>query len=173
MGDPRKHRRKYSKPSHPWQKERIEEERGMMKEYGLKNKKELWKMESKLKKFARQAKRLIAEKGEQAEKEKMQLLSKLASLGLVPESSDLTAALGITLKDIMNRRLQTLVYKKNLAKSIKQARQFISHNHITVKGRKITSPSYLVTTGEEETISFSPFSEMSSKKHPERVGKKT
>lgn len=172
MGDPRKHRRKYSKPSHPWQKERIEEERGVMQEYGLKNKKELWKMESKLRKFAHQAKNLITEKGEQAEKEKAQLLSKLASLGLVPESSDLTTALGITLKDVMNRRLQTLVYKKNMAKSIKQARQFITHSHIKVKGRKMTSPSYLVTKDEEKAISFSPFSELSSKKHPERIVEK-
>ena len=74
MGDPIKHRKKYSKPSHPWQRERIEEEKGIMKEYGLKNKKELWKMESKLKTFSQQAKRLITEKGEQAEKERIKKL---------------------------------------------------------------------------------------------------
>jgi small subunit ribosomal protein S4 len=169
MGDPRKHRRKYSKPSHPWQKERIGEEKDIMKEYGLKNKKELWKMESKLKKLSQQAKKLIAEKGEQAEKEKAQLLSKLTTHGLLPGEADLTAVLGITLKDVLNRRLQTIIYKKNLAKSMKQARQFITHRHITVKGRKVTNPSYLVTQAEEETIIFSPFSKLSSSEHPEKV----
>ncbi len=172
MGDPRRQRKKYSTPSHPWQKERIKEEKSIIKKYGLKNKKELWKMESKLKKFTTQAKRLITEKGEQAEREKEQLLSKISALGLVPEKFDLTAVLGITLKDIMNRRLQTLVYKKNLAKSLKQARQFIAHNHITVKGRKVTSPSYLVTKDGEEAVSFSSLSKLSSEKHPERVVEK-
>ena len=172
MGDPKKRKKKYSKPSHPWQKQRIEEEKGVTKEYGLKNKKELWKMESKLKKFAHQAKRLITEKGEQAENEKAKLLSKLSSLGLVSENLDITAALNITLKDILNRRLQTLIYKKNFAKSIKQARQFITHNHITIKGRKITNPSHLVTKSEEGAIGFSPISKLSSQEHPERVVEK-
>lgn len=172
MGDPRKHRRKYSKPSHPWQKKRIEEERGIIKEYGLKNKKELWKMESKLNKFAKQAKKLIAEKGEQVAKEKQQLLLKLAKLGLLPKGSDLTGVLGITLKDVLNRRLQTVIYKKNLAKSMKQSRQFITHKHITVDGKKVTSPGYIVTQNEEEAISFSPSSELSSSEHPIRAVEK-
>lgn len=172
MGDPKKCKKKYSKPSHPWQKQRIREEKRIVKEYGLKNKEELWKMESYLRRFAHQAKRLITEKGEQAEKEKTQLLSKLSSLGLVSENSDITAALNITLKDILNRRLQTLVYKKNLAKSIEQARQFITHNHITIKGRKITSPRCLVTKSEEDAIIFSPSSKLSSQEHPERIVEK-
>ncbi|MDP7610203.1 MAG: 30S ribosomal protein S4, partial [Candidatus Woesearchaeota archaeon] len=44
MGDPKKQRKKYSKPSHPWQTERIEVEKVLMKEYGLKNKKEIWRV---------------------------------------------------------------------------------------------------------------------------------
>ena len=41
MGSPKKQRKKYSKPSHPWQKARIEEEKALKKEYSFKNKKEL------------------------------------------------------------------------------------------------------------------------------------
>lgn len=169
MGDPRKHRKKYTKPIHPWQKERIEEEKAIIKEYGLKNKKEFWKMASKLRNFAKQAKNLIAEKGGQAEKEKEQLLSKLARFGLLPAESDITDVLGITINDILNRRLQTLVYKKNMATTMDQARQFITHRHIIVNEKKVTSPSYLVTKDEEEKISFSQFSELSSDKHPTQV----
>ena len=40
MGDPRKLRKKYYPPSHPWQKIRIDEEKILMKDYGFKNKKE-------------------------------------------------------------------------------------------------------------------------------------
>ena len=44
MGDPRKTRKKYDTPQHPWQKERMDQESVFLKEYGLKNKKEIWKM---------------------------------------------------------------------------------------------------------------------------------
>ena len=162
MGDPIKHRKKYSKPSHPWQGERIEEEKVITKEYGLKSKNELWKMESRLRTFSQQAKRLITEKGEQAEREKEQLLLKVTKLGLIPEGADINAVLGITLKDVMNRRLQTVIYKKNFVKSMKQARQFITHEHVTIEGKKITSPSYLVTKSAEEKISISPILEQTA-----------
>ena len=41
MGNPKRHRKKYSTPAHPWQRARIEEERELSKEYGFKNKKEM------------------------------------------------------------------------------------------------------------------------------------
>ena len=56
MGHPKKTRKKYKTPSHPWQKDRLEEEKILTKEYGLKNKKELWKGDSHLRKVKRQAK---------------------------------------------------------------------------------------------------------------------
>ena len=51
MGDPKKQRKKYTTPRHPWQRDRLDEERQLLKDYGLKNKKELWKFESLLRKF--------------------------------------------------------------------------------------------------------------------------
>ncbi|PIN72350.1 30S ribosomal protein S4, partial [Candidatus Woesearchaeota archaeon CG10_big_fil_rev_8_21_14_0_10_47_5] len=41
MGDPRKIKKKYSTPIHPWQRARIEEEGVIIKDHGLKNKKEV------------------------------------------------------------------------------------------------------------------------------------
>ena len=149
MGDTKKQRRKYSRPKKRWEKERIEEEKVLLEEYGLKNKKEIWKAESILKNFAIQAKRLIALQTNQAAIEKIQLFKRLSSHGLVAENAKLEDVLAITLKDILERRLQTLVYRKNLARSIKQARQFIVHNHIMVSDSKITAPSYLVLKQEE------------------------
>jgi len=59
MGDPRKIRKKYQTPSHPWIKSRIDEEKVLTREFGTKNKKEIWKMETVLKNFKTQSKHLI------------------------------------------------------------------------------------------------------------------
>jgi len=172
MGDPKKKKKKYQTPSHPWGKERVEEEKKIIKEYGFKNRKEIWKMKSMLINFINQTRKLIADTSKQGEKEKIQLLHKLYSLGLITKTSKLEDILSLTPKDIMERRLQTLVFRKGLAKSINQARQFIVHGHITVGEKKITSPSSLVVREEEPKISFSPLSQLSSSDHPERaVGK--
>jgi small subunit ribosomal protein S4 len=169
MGDPKKQKKKYSTPSHPWQKERIDAEKVLLREYGLKNKKEIWKVRSELKGFAQQAKQLIAANGRQAEKEKRQLLSKVCKLGLVDENADLNAVLGLDIKNILDRRLQTIVYKKDLAKSMKQARQFITHRHISVAGKKITQPAYLVSREEEAEVIFSSSAALANPEHLERV----
>ena len=58
MGHPKLRKKTYQKPTHPWQKERIEEEKTLLKEFGLKNKKEVWRVNSLLRKHKRQAKKL-------------------------------------------------------------------------------------------------------------------
>ncbi|MBW2983644.1 30S ribosomal protein S4 [Candidatus Woesearchaeota archaeon] len=169
MGDIKKQKKKFYPPTHPWQKSRIDEEKTLFKEYGLKNKREIWKMNSILKKFYEQAKKLTTIQTKQSEIERAQLLAKLYSLALLEKDSKLEDVLTITLKDIMNRRLQTLVFKRNLARSVKQARQFISHNHVYVGGKNITSPSYLVSRDEEASINFGTGSALSNPDHPERA----
>lgn len=169
MGNPRRPRKKFSKPRHPWEKERIEEEKKLLEEYGLKNKMEIWRASSLLKNFTSQAKTLIIGTSTQAEIEKSQLLKKLSSLGLLEEGAKLEDVLSLTLRNILDRRLQTLVYKKKLSKSINQARQFIIHRHIVIGERKIIVPSYLVTKEEEAFIGFISKSPLFSQDHPERV----
>lgn len=169
MGHPKLKKKTYSKPTHPWQKERIEEEKELLKEFGLKNKKEVWRVASLLRKYAKQAKNLIALNTPQSEIEKAQLLKKLTSLGLIEETAKIEDVLTITLKDILNRRLQTLIYKNKLAKSIRQARQIITHKHIIIGDKKITSPSYLVSKKEESLINFDSNSPLSNQDHPERI----
>ncbi|MBW2981652.1 30S ribosomal protein S4 [Candidatus Woesearchaeota archaeon] len=168
MGDPKRIKKKYSTPIHPWQAERIEEERELTKQYGFKNKKEIWKENSILRNFLRQAKRLTAIKTEQSEKEKIQLLDRLKRLGLLTETAMIDDVLDISLKDLLERRLQTLVFRRGLARSMKQARQFIIHRHIIIGNKKITVPSYLVSKAEESIISFSGKSSLVNPDHPER-----
>lgn len=169
MGDIKKPRKKFSKPNHPWNKERILAEQELMKEYGLRRKKEIWKMNSLLSNFARQAKELISVDDEI---KKNQLLNRLYSLGLLKQGARVEDVLSIDLKDLMNRRLQTLVFKKNLARSINQSRQLIVHEHISIGGKKITIPSYLVNVSEESQINFAPDSGLNNPDHPERYVEK-
>jgi small subunit ribosomal protein S4 len=168
MGDPKKARKKYRTPGHPWQKARLEEEDGLAKEYGIKNKKEIWKMNTILSSFTNQSKKLVTLLTKQAEQDKLNLLKKLKKMGLLNESQDFDDILNLVVKDIMERRLQTLVHRKGLAKTMTQARQMIVHSHIMVGDKKIESPSYLVDVAEEPKIKFVGKSPFASEDHPER-----
>ncbi|MEM0333165.1 MAG: 30S ribosomal protein S4 [Candidatus Aenigmatarchaeota archaeon] len=142
-------RKKYKKPRRPWDKSLLEEERKLMIEYGLRRKKELWRAKEILRKYRRLARKLNAIKDKDREKI---LLGKLYKMGLVDENANLDTVLSLTVKDILNRRLQTIVYRKGLANTIKQARQFIVHGHVKINGRKVVYPSYLVPREEEDKI---------------------
>jgi len=172
MGSPRKPKKAYAKPFKIWNRERLDAERPMIQEFGLKNKKELWRISAKLRKFTAQAKRLTALRGEQAAVEKTQLIGKLSSLGIIQPDASLDEVLGLSVKDFLSRRLQTVVFKKNLARSITQSRQFIVHKHITIGHKIITSPSYLVPLSTEVNVTFVDKSALSSADHPERVQEK-
>lgn len=171
MGAPRKQRRKYETPTHPWQEERIEKEKEILRVYGLKNKREIWRMNSVLRRFKRQVKSLVTKESEQAKKEEKQLVSKLIKLGLIGKDAKLEDVLDLETKSILERRLQSMVFKKGLANSLKQARQFITHGHILVADKKISAPSYLVLKSEEDKIKFSSSSRLASTEHPERTVK--
>jgi len=167
MGDIKRFKKKYTTPMHPWNATRIVLESAIKSRYGVGNKKEIWKMESALKSFKDQAKNLLTREDAQAAIERQQMQKRMVSLGLVKSDSEMDDILGLQLRDIMNRRLQTLVLKKRMARSIKHARQLIVHEHVTVGGKKITSPSYLVLLSEEGSISFAPDSSYMQADHPE------
>jgi len=168
MGDPRKHRKKFSAPKKPWDKARLELETVIVKDYCVSNKKELYKMRAVLKKFTLQAKKLLSSSTAQAEQEKKSLLNKLHSLALIGANAQLDDVLALQLNNIMERRLQTLLVRKGLASTMKQARQFIVHQHIKVGNKSITSPSYLVSKDEEAKLAFLEKSPFAKEDHPER-----
>lgn len=169
MGDPKKLKKKYETSAHPWKKSEIDEGREFRQEYGLKIRKELLIANSFLKKYKDIAKRLIADTTRQGEKEKEQMLAKLQKLGLLPAGAQLDNVLSLNVKDILERRLQTLVFRKGMARTASQARQFITHRHISVGDKEITSPGRLLTMEEESKLSFKQNSALSSELHPERA----
>ena len=170
LGQPKKCRRKFDTPPHPWQEDRILAENEMLKKYGLGNKKELWKAESKLRKYRRQARLLLAKtSGDiQAEKEKEQLMNNLIKYGVLPSGADINEILALNVEVLLQRRLQTIAYLKGFSNSLKQSRQFIVHGHIAVNDRKVTVPGYLVKKSDEDNITYNAYSPLFDELHPTR-----
>ncbi|MBI2105631.1 30S ribosomal protein S4 [Candidatus Woesearchaeota archaeon] len=168
MGDPKKPKKKYRRPLMVWNEERIARDKDLIKEFGLVNKKEIWKAESKLASIHDQAKNLLANPSPQSNIEAAQLKNKLSSLNLIQKEANLDDILSLTLKDLLNRRLQTIVFKRGMSKTIKQARQFITHNHVSIKEQVINTPSYMVKLSEESFVTFIPSSPLANEMHAER-----
>jgi small subunit ribosomal protein S4 len=169
MGDIKKLKKQYNTPMHPWSKVAIEEEGKLMKEYGLSIKREIFIANTFLKKYKNIAKKLIARKTPQGEKEKKQIMEKLQHYGLLPAGAGLDQILSLETKDVLERRVQSLLFRKNLARSMKQARQFIVHRHILIGDKEITSPSTLLTSKQESMLNFKSKSSLASEDHPERA----
>lgn len=156
MGDPKRSRKKWKGPRHPWRKEVLEEELHLMGQYGLRNKRELWIAKTMIAKFRQQARLMLALPPEELRVRERQLINKLARLGLLPEDATLDDVLGLRVEDLLERRLQTIVFRRELARSIHEARQLIVHGHIAINGRRVTSPGYIVRRDEENLIDYAP-----------------
>lgn len=173
MGDPKFPRKSYDTPSHPWQGERIKAENETVRDFGLKNKTEVWKAESMLRNFRKQSRELqarIRANDAQARIEADALLAKCSRIGVLPVTGgNLNDILVLKDEDILSRRLQTVVFQKGLATTIKQARQLINHGHIFVNGHKVTVPGYIVLREEEGGVMYNPSSPFTDENHPMRV----
>lgn len=171
MGSPKFPRKKYNTPFHPWKEDRIKSERELIKKYGLKNHKEVWKAKTYLGKYRHKARELLARiegKDPQVKKESDQLLLRLTRMGVLPASSSLDDVLALETESILSRRLQTLVYLKGLSTTVTHSRQLINHGHIAIGEKKVTVPSYMVTQNEEKDIGFTYQSPLNELSHPAR-----
>jgi small subunit ribosomal protein S4 len=168
MGDPKKRRKKYATPRFPWRTDILKEELKLLGQYGLRNKHELWRHETMLSKFRGIARSLIGRPPEERKKMEEELLTRLKKLGVLHETAVLDNVLDLTIEDILERRLQTIVFRKGLAKSIHQTRQLITHGHITIGNQRVTVPSYIVTKEEENQIAYTPTSPFANSGHPLR-----
>ncbi len=166
MGDIKKTKKKFERPKKPWEKNRIIIERELINTYGFKNKKEIWRFKALLRGFRAQARNIVASRTSQAKKEGENLLNRLKRMGLLDAKSDFDDILELSIDDISKRRLVSLLVSKGLARTPKQARQFITHKHVIVNGRKVASPNYLVLKEEEGSISFAGNSPFDKKGHP-------
>ncbi len=151
MGDPKKPRKSYSRPKNPWRSEQLAQELYLVGTYGLRNKRELWKIQGELSNVRKQARHLLAATTEVRAKDGKKLLDSLMRRGLVNEGVTLDDVLNLSVEDFLGRRLQTLIYKKGAAVSPLQARQLIVHGHVKLGKRFIDIPGYHVTAEEAAT----------------------
>ena len=174
MGYPGKNHKQYEKPTRKYEKQRQADEVRLLVNYGLRNKRELWKSQMVLRRFRRAARDITAMSSAGAEQKavetkKRQMFEHLERMGLIGADAGIESVLSLKVEQQLERRLQTIVYRKGLARSPKQARQFVTHGHIMVGGRKVTIPGYLVSRAEEGQISYAAHSPMANEVHPERA----
>jgi len=168
MGDPKKKHKLYTTPKRPYDVRAFEEDLKILGVYGLRNKRELWRARTELSTLRRRAREMLSfDPVERIEMERI-LIRKLYGLGLVPESSSLDNTLSLSVGDLLERRLQTVVYRTGMAKTLFQSRQLITHGHISIDGRKVKSPSYRVTREDEAKLAYAGSSPVSLKDHPLR-----
>jgi small subunit ribosomal protein S4 len=141
-------KKRYSRPKKAFEKTRIAEENALLKRYALKNKLEVWKTIARVNYFRKRAMALAKLPIE----EQQVLFSKLKALGLKTDST--ADVLALKIEDLLERRLPTVVFKKGIAKTSKEARQMVVHKRILIDNKVTDSPSYLVSIEEENKISL-------------------
>jgi small subunit ribosomal protein S4 len=126
-----------------------------------------------LRRFRADARRLLAESAESdltghAKTEADQILAKLIRYSILKSDSNIDDILGLQTEAILERRLQTQVHRLGFARTPRQARQFITHGHIAIDGKKVTVPGMMVSKEQEMAIDYYGKSPISKEAHPER-----
>ena len=174
MGHPKFARPKYDTPTHPWKKSRIEEEHDLKEQYGLKKvggMKEIWKAKSKLRRWRQNAMKLIGRVDTSEghfSREKVDLVGSLHRRGLLGDGATLDDILQISVEHVLSRRLQSQVYYRGLASSMRQARQLVVHGHIGLGDQKMTVPGYIITRDDEQLLNYHHTSPLVDSSHPIR-----
>jgi small subunit ribosomal protein S4 len=145
----KKLKKQYETPNEGWNQERINTEDRLTEQYGLANKREVYKAQSHLRDLRRQARNLAAE---QDETQINQFLGKVNRIGLIRKDDGLEDVLSLNVTEILDRRLQTAVNRRGLSDTAKEARQLIVHGHVYVDGQRVDVPGYLLTQEEEKEI---------------------
>lgn len=152
MGDPKKARKTYSRPRSPWRADQLAQELYLLGTFGLRNKRELWKAQTRLSSIRKQARTLLAATETVRLREEKKLLDSLRRRGLIGEVATLDDILSLTVEDVLSRRLQSMVFKKGMAVSPLHARQLISHGHVMVGARRVTVPGFEVGSNDEGMV---------------------
>ena len=152
MGDPRKQKKLFRRPRRIWSTDQLSAELYIMGSYGLRNKRELWSAQTEVARIRDQARALLSLPTEVRSEKEKRLLNFLSRIGLAKEGATLDDILNLKVEDLLARRLQTIVMKKAGVKSPYQARQIVSHGHVSIGDRKVNRPGYIVRADEEGRI---------------------
>merc|ERR1711904_406504 len=144
-------------PRRPYDKERLDGELKILGQFGLKNKREIWRVRLALAKIRSTARVLLTkdEKDPQRIFEGQALMRRMIRYGILDEDKQrLDYVLELKVENVMERRLQTLVFKRGLAKSIHHARVLIRQRHIRVGRQIVNVPSFMVRVESQSHIEF-------------------
>lgn len=165
MGDPKRKHRKFNTPKMPYNTEALANELKLLGAYGLRNKRELWRVRTLLSTIRRRARSQLSLSIAEREVSEKALINKLSKQGLMSPNSKVEDVLTLSVEDLLERRLQTIIFRKGMVKTLYQARQLITHGHISINGRKVKSPSYHVEIDDEANIEYTSTSPYSNNDH--------
>jgi small subunit ribosomal protein S4 len=146
----RRIKKSYKNPRMSWDSDEIADRKTTTRTYGLRRRREILIAQEILRNYRRRARELIAKKDE---KKMDALIGKLVKLGLLKPGQGLDDVLALAVKDILERRLQTIVWRKGLALTALHSRQMIAHGRVKIAGKRVKTPAYIVPVAEEELIS--------------------
>ena len=159
-------KKKYSRPQRPFDKVRIDEENILREKYGLKNKKEIWKADASIGRIRNLAKQLITA----SEEDKNAFIERMKARGF--EVENIAEVLALDKENWLKRRLQTILLTKGLTTTPKQARQLITHKHVSIGNQIVNVPSYMVTLAEENLVKLNIVLKVNQKTSKEEEIKK-
>lgn len=136
----------------------MDQELKLIGQFGLRNKREVWRVKYTLAKIRKAARELLTldENDPRRLFQGNALLRRLVRIGVLDENKmKLDYVLGLRIEDFLERRLQTQVFKHGLAKSIHHARVLIRQRHIRVRKQVVNVPSFVVRLDSEKHIDFS------------------
>ena len=161
---PKKYRnyKKTSKtPRKPFDRDRLMSELKVVGQFGLRCKREVWRVQLTLARLRKAARELLTldESDPRRQFEGDALIRRIVRLGLLKEGErTLDYVLGLTLDQFMERRLQTVLVKKDMAKSVHHARVLLRQRHIAVGKQMVNIPSFNVRTASQNYIAYAPSS---------------
>ena len=135
-----------------WDSVRIQREHELKSRYGLKNLREIWSLASEIRRMRKNVREVLS--GKASEKTGREVIARLSRYNIVKGDATLDDLLIVGVEALLERRLQTIVFKKGMARTIKQARQLVTHGLISINGKRVKSPGYLVLANEEATIAY-------------------
>jgi small subunit ribosomal protein S4 len=133
--------------------QRLAEDNAMLEQYGLKNMKELWKVQTEISRIRGNARQYLTG-GPNTEGESKKLIGRLSRLGIVSAESAIDQVLDLKETAFLDRRLQSVVTRKGLARSMKQSRQLITHGFISINGKKVDRPGLMVSALAESEVGY-------------------
>ena len=148
-------------PRKPFDKDRLTGELKVVGQYGLKSKREMWRVALTLAKLRKAARQLLTleERDPKRLFEGDALIRRIVKLGLLKSNEKkLDYVLGLTVNQFMERRLQTFVAQKSLAQSVHHARIRIRQRHLCIGKQMVNIPSFMVSKSSESHITLAPTS---------------